>query len=134
MIQEWAERIGGYPGLVLFCAMSGIAIPLPEDVSLLYAGIKIANGTWDPVPTLVAALLGVGLRDVLVWAMGRVAGEKLLRSRWALRFIGEQKLERASALIERHGAFLTISCRFHTDTHNLGIRSTFMGPKYARQP
>jgi membrane protein DedA with SNARE-associated domain len=93
----------GYSGLFVFCAVSGILVPVPEDIPLIYAGMRVASSEWAWIPVLAAALSGVFVRDMLAFGMGRWLGERLLTegNRVAL-WIGPQKLARARRMFDRH--------------------------------
>jgi len=105
--------------LFLFCAASGIAFPLPEDVSLLMAGISVSEGkvTW-PV-ALGVAVAGVMVRDLTAYTVGRLLGDWILSSRIASRVVGRRKLARARRMIERRGAQSVLMGRFL-----VGVRAT----------
>jgi undecaprenyl-diphosphatase len=103
VIRDLIEGVTGYPGLFTFCVLSGILVPVPEDVPLIYAGIRIANSEWAWVPTLIVAISGVFIRDMLAFGMGRWLGERILtESHRFARWAGPKKVERARSLFERH--------------------------------
>lgn len=112
MIRDFAANVSGYPGLLLFCAVSGILVPLPEDVSLIYAGVKLQSGQFQWAPTLAATILGVGLRDVLAYLIGRSLGSWLIDRPWVRRLAGGARLDRAQALIARRGPSAVLIGRF----------------------
>jgi membrane protein DedA with SNARE-associated domain len=112
VIRELAANVSGYPGLLLFCAVSGILVPLPEDVSLIYAGVKLQAGTFQWTPTLVVTILGVGLRDVFAYLIGRSLGSWLLERGWVRRLAGGSRIDRAQALIARRGPSAVLIGRF----------------------
>ncbi len=112
MLRELVESVAGYPGLLGFCAVSGILIPLPEDFPLVYAGVQIGEGRFAWVPTLTAAVVGVGLRDVAAYGLGRLAGDWLLESTAAARWLGRGRIERAEAMVRRRGALAVLFGRF----------------------
>ncbi len=112
MIHGLLERMSGYPGLFLFCALSGIAFPLPEDISLLYAGSRVSTGQMAWGPTLLVAIVGVMTRDLLAWGVGRVLGEWLLDTRWLRRLFGQRRLDRSRELVTRHGSGAVLAGRF----------------------
>lgn len=103
MIRELIRSIAGYPGLFLFCVISGLVIPLPEDFSLLFAGMRIAEGRFTWLPTCLVAIAGVFVRDVGSWGLGRLLGPPVLQWRWVKFLFGEPKLERAQAMVRDHG-------------------------------
>lgn len=100
---ELTAQISGYPGLFGVCALAGLLVPVPEDVVLLYAGIRIDHGHFSWIPTLLATCSGVLLRDVIVYWIGRTVGDWLLARPWLPRLVGPKKLARSLRLVEEHG-------------------------------
>lgn len=107
-----AEWLTSYPGLFLVCAVSGIAIPIPEDIPLLYAGIRVADGDFTWAPTILAAMSGVLVRDILVYGAGRCIGDHVLQHPVVHRFLPSAKIERARKLVHDHGAAAVLAGRF----------------------
>jgi membrane protein DedA with SNARE-associated domain len=99
-------------GLWLLAAvtfLSCLAVPVPSSMLMLAAGGFAASGDLDLAEVIAAALAGAVLGDQLGFAAGRVGGPGLMvrisRHPGRARF-----LERARALLQRHGAvavFLT---------------------------
>ena len=112
MIRTLIESVTGYPGLMFACAASGILLPLPEDFPLLYAGMRIADGSWGWWATITVALVGVAVRDALAWTLGRAVGDMLLRREGFRRWLGGRGIDRAQRLISRHGASAVLLGRF----------------------
>lgn len=112
MIQELLEGMSGYPGLFLACVGSGIVFPVPEDFPLLYAGARIQSGAFSWPGTLAVATVGVALRDLAAWALGRVLGDTLLHRDWVRALVGARRLERARTLVSQHGAASVLAGRF----------------------
>ncbi len=111
-MRDLVEATTGYGGLFWLCALSGIAVPVPEDVPLLYAGIRIEAGSLAWAPTLGVALSGVLVRDLAAYAIGRYVGAWLLRSSLVIRLVGQSRLDRARRLIEDHGSRAVLAGRF----------------------
>lgn len=115
------EWVVGYPALVVVCFLSGIAIPMPEDVAQVAAGTQIASGRLDWLPTIAAVAVGVFARDALFFATGRWLGGRALDHPWARRLIGEARLTAARDRVRSQGAVAVLIGRF-----SVGIRtSTF---------
>lgn len=112
MIRTLLESVTGYPGLLFACASSGILLPLPEDFPLLYAGMRIADGSWGWWATVGIAVVGVAFRDTLAWAFGRGLGDLLLERSLVRRWFGTGRIARARALITDHGASAVLLGRF----------------------
>jgi len=119
VIRDLVANVSGYPGLLLFCATSGILMPLPEDFSLIYAGVRLKSGQFLWAPTLLAAIVGVGIRDFVAFLIGRYLGGWLLHSGWMRRLIGRSRLERAEAMVRDHGPSAVLMGRFF-----IGFRAT----------
>ena len=112
MIRAMIERVAGYPGLFLLCASSGIVLPVPEDVALLYTGSQIETGAMQWGPALCVAFLGVFVRDLFAYGIGRTFGNWLLARPAAVAFIGRKRLDKARALVEARGASAVLAGRF----------------------
>lgn len=106
------ERVAGYPGLFLMCASSGVLLPVPEDIALLYAGSRLETGEMQWGPALFAAILGVFSRDLFAYGVGHLVGEWLLARPAVVRMFGRKKLDRARALVGRRGASAVFAGRF----------------------
>ena len=94
------------PGLLtlfLVCAGSGMFLPFPEDIPLLYAGMRISTGDAHWAPTFAAAFLGVLCRDLFAFMVGRVVGSTLLEHRLVVRILGAKRIERARRLVGARG-------------------------------
>lgn len=112
MIQELMGTGAGYPGLWLVCAGSGLFLPMPEDVPLMYAGTRIAANTLGWPGTLVVAWLGVVTRDLSAWAAGRYLFGWMIRTGWFEWMVNQRRIDRAERLISKHGASAVLMGRF----------------------
>jgi membrane-associated protein len=108
------------PYLLLFvaCALSGTVIPVPEDITLLGAGATI-TGPVEFVGMCIAAAAGLFCRDAVFFTIGHVAGEGVFS--WAVvqRFVGEERIAKGRALVDRHGGRAVLASRFM-----MGVRAT----------
>lgn len=112
MIESVAEHLQGPMGLYVACAFSGLGIPLPEDVPVLYAGIGLARGERAWVPTLLAVVAGVVTRDSLAYLLGRLLGARLLDAPWFRRLIPPEKIDRARVMLVQRGPVAVLVGRF----------------------
>ncbi len=103
---------GSYSSLWMACASSGVLVPVPEDLPLVWAGIRVADGDWHLLPTLGIALLGVATRDLVAWSIGRMLGAVLLDEGRAQRFLGRRNVAWARRMLDRHGALAVLLGRF----------------------
>jgi len=119
VIRDLVANMSGYPGLLLFCATSGILIPLPEDFALIYAGVRLQGGQFAWLPALAVAVIGVGLRDVVAFLIGKYLGGWLLHAGWVRRLVGPKKIDRAEKMVREHGPSAILLGRFF-----VGFRAT----------
>ncbi|MCB9679495.1 MAG: DedA family protein [Alphaproteobacteria bacterium] len=106
--------------LLLFvaCALSGTAIPVPEDVTLVGAGATITDPFGFFAMVLVAAA-GLLCRDATFFGIGHFAGEGVFRWRVVQRLVGDERIARGRALVEQQGGRAVLVSRFL-----IGVRST----------
>lgn len=104
--------VTSYPGIFFLCAASGTLVPVPEDLALLYAGIQIANGKLGLTLTLVAALSGVLLRDLIVYGVGYWFGRAVLERPWLRRFMGDHRVDSALEMVAHRGGMAVFIGRF----------------------
>ena len=92
--------------------VAGLPVPYPEDVPLLYAGIRISAGEWTFLPVLAVSMAGVYIRDLVAFGIGRWLGDHVLQGKWMKRWLGEKKLSRAMALVGGYGPHAVLIGRF----------------------
>lgn len=98
--------------LFLACLVSGILIPLPEDVALLVAGWQMNAGQLSLSAAFLAGFAGTLGRDLIAFGLGALVGPRLERLPLVRRFLGEARLARAHAMFEREGRRMLFFTRF----------------------
>ncbi len=117
---EWFER-GSYLGIVFFLTLTGIGLPVPEEVPIVAAGVASRAGGLQWYYALPACLLGAVLGDSLMYAVGRFFGAKILRDHpWWSGFLTPEREKTIEDLINRHGIKAFFVARFL-----VGLRSPF---------
>ncbi|MCB0408059.1 MAG: hypothetical protein KDD34_07645, partial [Bdellovibrionales bacterium] len=61
-------------GLLLIC---GLGVPIPEDITLVTAGILAGMGNISLPGALIAGFIGVLIGDAFLFTMGRLYGRKV---------------------------------------------------------
>lgn len=83
-----------------------------EDLACVGAGLLVARGTLSfPVATL-AALVGIFVGDLLLFAAGRLLGRSALRHPPMSWLVSEAAVERASGWFQRKGPQVIVASRF----------------------
>ena len=81
---EFLANLDGYTaygailGLLLVC---GLGIPVPEDVTLLGAGVLAALGSVTLTGAIIAGFTGVIIGDAFMFTLGRIYGDTRSSSR-----------------------------------------------------
>jgi membrane protein DedA with SNARE-associated domain len=118
---SWLERLEeellsallvyGYPILGLTLLFGAIGFPLPTGLSAAVAGSLSALGRMDWITASAVGVIASTLGDMVAYAVGRLASERLLE-RWG-RWLGymSRRQARAEALFERWGALTILLTR-----------------------
>jgi membrane protein DedA with SNARE-associated domain len=97
------------PYLIVFGTnvASGFMLPFPEEVTVVWAGVWTASAAASHGPyrwlMLPVALVSVVIGDMVLYAIGRRYGTRLLRYRWLARFFPEAKRQRIERNFHRYG-------------------------------
>ena len=113
-MQEWLNELlhqySGMAPLIIFLGLviAAFNIPISEDLTVIAAGIFVANVApqefWFMYFALIFGAIG---GDILAYGISRKVGRSLLEKRFFRRILSEQKLELLSRHFEYH-AILTI--------------------------
>jgi membrane protein DedA with SNARE-associated domain len=94
------------------CAATGLVIPLPEDIVMLYLGIVVKDEGLAWWPMMLAAAFGALLRDIIMYFVGRGLGDWIFSDTRVLRLFGVKRLEKARNLFLKRGTEAVIMGRF----------------------
>jgi membrane protein DedA with SNARE-associated domain len=117
---DWFER-GSYLGIILFLTLTGIGLPVPEEVPIVAAGVASRAGALKWYYALPSCLVGALLGDSLMYAIGRFFGAKVLKEHpWWSGFLTPEREKTIEDLIKKHGIKAFFVARFL-----VGLRSPF---------
>jgi membrane protein DedA with SNARE-associated domain len=117
---DWIER-GSYLGIVVFLALTGIGLPIPEEVPIVAAGVASRAQALHWYYALPACLVGALLGDSLMYAIGRYFGATVLKEHpWWSGFLTPEREKTIETLINKHGIKAFFVARFL-----VGLRSPF---------
>ena len=89
--------------------LAPFGLPIPEDISLLVAGVLVHWGKAEVWHALVVGYLGVVIGDCFVWTIGRKVG--LHPSGLLPRLVGSEKVKRITRFYDRFGEWAIVLCR-----------------------
>jgi membrane protein DedA with SNARE-associated domain len=96
-------------GILVIC---GFGIPIPEDITLLVAGLLAAGGSTTLTGSLVAGFIGVLFGDAVLFFLGRKFGKRIFKLPGFRRLFTPDRVEAAEARIRRNGPFICFIARF----------------------
>ena len=120
-MEEYILAHGSYVAIVLILALSGVGLPLPEEVTIVAAGVlsSPAVGKLEPTLAFIACLAGALLGDSLMYGVGRYLGKAYLRKhRWFSKLLHAERERQMETLLQRNGLKVFLLARFL-----VGVRS-----------
>jgi membrane protein DedA with SNARE-associated domain len=119
---DWLLQSGSYLGTFVFMVLTGCGLPLPEEVAIVFAGVRSAQGEMITGAAFAACLLGALVGDAAMYGIGRRFGHSLVRRHPKLaKLVHADREEHFEQAILRHGFKVLLLARFM-----VGVR----GPVY----
>lgn len=101
-----------YPGMYGLLLLSGLGMPLPEDLTLAAAGYLISKDLMSPIPAALVGILGVMTGDQFVYSLGKHFGPKVVAHRWFSHVLSPQRYQWIRGRFSRHGSKMVFFARF----------------------
>jgi membrane protein DedA with SNARE-associated domain len=101
-----------YPGMYALLLLSGLGMPLPEDLTLAAAGYLISKDLMSPLPAALVGVLGVMTGDQFVYSLGKHFGPKVVAHRWFSHVLSPRRYEWVRGRFARHGTKMVFFARF----------------------
>jgi membrane protein DedA with SNARE-associated domain len=109
-----------YFGIALGLVLTGMGLPVPEEVFLIVAGVASRDGSLNPYLALAACLVGAVLGDCLTYGIGYQFGQSVLRAGgWMARWLHPERERQMEEMIAHHGLKALLLARFL-----VGLRGT----------
>lgn len=96
-------------GVLLAC---GLGVPIPEDITLVSAGVLAALGKISILGAMIAGLVGVLIGDTFLFFLGRFYGYKVFKLRLFRSVFTEDRIEKAKEKIVSNSRFICFAARF----------------------
>lgn len=103
------EAYGLILGVLFAC---GLGLPIPEDITLISAGIISAAGTISIEGALIAGMVGVLVGDSLLFYLGRHFGRRVFTWPIFRSLFSENRIVVAEEKIRKHGRLICFAARF----------------------
>ena len=99
-------------GIFLLLVGGGVGLPIPEDVTLLGAGVLARQHLVGLRSVNLVGFLGVATADWIIYWVGRRYGQDIVAHPSLARLFGAARLESVRQAVERHGARAVFAARF----------------------
>ena len=104
---DWVRNTvssGGYPALAGLILAENLFPPIPSELILPLAGFYVGQGEMTFVLAVLAATIGSLAGALLLYAIARFGGRKLVLRFGKVLRVKEEDLDRADEWFDRHGA------------------------------
>lgn len=124
-VQGWMQQ-AFYPALFVILVVASLGVPIPEDIPLIAAGVLLrTHGATDTVSgvaswpgTLIVALVGIMVGDLVLYTLGRRWGADVVNHRSVRWIVTPDRFKRLSRRFLVHGTWFCFFGRFM-----MGIRA-----------
>jgi membrane protein DedA with SNARE-associated domain len=99
-------------GLFVLLVGGGVGLPIPEDVTLIGAGVLAHQGVLGLPAVIAVGFAGVALADWIIYLVGRRYGAELVAHPRLAHLLGAERLESVRDAVARHGARAVFFARF----------------------
>ncbi len=96
-------------GVLLAC---GLGVPVPEDITLIAAGILAALGNITLFGALIVGFAGVLMGDCILFFMGRLYGYRVFKLPGFRRIFTEARIQMARQKVLSNSKFICFTARF----------------------
>ncbi|MGZ4174564.1 MAG: DedA family protein [Solirubrobacteraceae bacterium] len=93
----------GLAGIFVLMLLESACIPIPSEVTMLFAGFNVANGHYSLLAITVAGVLGNIVGSWIAYAIGYYGRIELLEKHGKFLHISPRQLQRADRWFERYG-------------------------------
>ena len=104
--------VAAYGLIIGILFISGLGIPIPEDITLIASGILVALGKISFHGAIIIGLVGVLLGDSLLFFLGRRMGKRIFYFPIIKRLIPRRKVKKAEKKILANSKFICFVARF----------------------
>lgn len=96
-------------GILLIC---GLGVPIPEDITLIAAGILAALGKISLTGAMIAGFFGVLMGDAFLYTIGRMYGRRAFQLPIIRTIMTPRRIAMAERKMLRNSHFICFTARF----------------------
>lgn len=114
LLASLTEVVGryGYPGMAGLVFVEGVGIPAPGQTAIILGAMAAGQGHLNVYVVAVVAILATLAGGVIGYTIGRFGGRRLVLRYGYYVGLGEARLRRTEAFMDRHGPKIVAVARF----------------------
>ena len=93
----------GYAAVFFVLVICGFGVPIPEDLTLVTGGVISGMGYTNPHIMFAVGMFGVLVGDGVMFAAGRIWGQKILRFKPIARIMTPKRYEQVQEKFDKYG-------------------------------
>ncbi len=102
----------GYLAVAGFVLLEDFGVPVPGETILVLGAVYAGTGRLNVVAVALVGFIAAVLGDNIGFAIGHFGGRPLIERYGRYVLITRERLDRATAFFERHGAKIVVAARF----------------------
>ena len=102
----------GYAAVFFVLVICGFGVPIPEDLTLVTGGVISGMGYTNPHIMFAVGMFGVLVGDGIMFAAGRIWGQKILRFKPIARIMTPKRYEQVQEKFDKYGNWVLCVARF----------------------
>nr|WP_101125058.1 DedA family protein [Neisseria meningitidis] len=102
----------GYAAVFFVLVICGFGVPIPEDLTLVTGGVISGMGYTNPHMMFAVGMLGVLVGDGVMFAAGRIWGQKILRFKPIARIMTPKRYAQVQEKFDKYGNWVLFVARF----------------------
>lgn len=102
----------GYAAVFFVLVICGFGVPIPEDLTLVTGGVISGMGYTNPHMMFAVGMLGVLVGDGVMFAAGRIWGQKILRFKPIARIMTPKRYAQVQEKFDKYGNRVLFVARF----------------------
>ena len=123
----------GYLAVAGFVLLEDFGVPVPGETILVLGAVYAGTGRLNVVAVALVGFIAAVLGDNIGFAIGHFGGRPLIERYGRYVLITRERLDRATAFFERHGAKVVVAARFIEGLRQAnGIVAGISGMHWAR--
>lgn len=102
----------GYAAVFFVLVICGFGVPIPEDLTLVTGGVISGMGYTNPHIMFAVGMLGVLAGDGIMFAAGRIWGQKILKFKPIARIMTPKRYAQVQEKFDKYGNWVLFVARF----------------------